>query len=51
VDGHIGGLEAQNGAMEAQDGALDSLLNRTMVADSHNFDEEQDLDPDPHCSV
>ncbi len=36
ADAHNGGVEAQNGALEG------------LVADSHNFDEEQEPNPDPH---
>jgi hypothetical protein len=39
VDAHIGDVEIQ---MEPWS------VCRPVVADSHHFDEEQDLDPDPH---
>jgi hypothetical protein len=34
---------AHNGVVEAQNGAT-----RGLYADSHNFDEEKDPEPDPH---
>ncbi len=39
---HSGGVEAQNVAVKG--------FCRTVVADLHHFDEEQDPDPDPQLS-
>ncbi len=39
VDAHIGGVEAKMDPWK---------VCRPVVADSYYFDEEQDLDPDPH---
>jgi hypothetical protein len=39
-------LDAHNGGVEAQK----MKPCRSVVADSHHFDEEQDPDPDPHLS-
>ncbi len=38
-------MDGHNGELEAQNGVLESL--RPVVADSHNFDEEQNRDSDP----
>ncbi len=43
MDAYNGGVKAKNGALEVL-----YLLCRPMVADLHDYDEEQD--PDPHQS-
>ncbi len=39
-------VDAYVRAVEPQTGALEGLNNRTVVADLHHYNEEQDPDPD-----
>jgi hypothetical protein len=38
-------VDIDNGGAKAQNRALECLKSRSVVGDTYNFDEEQDLDP------